>query len=50
MIRWEAIDLEFLSDAELLVEYRASETEAGDPRYNELGAEIDKRGLVVQND
>ena len=47
MNRGDIVDPEFLSDAELLAEYLASEAEAGDPRQDALAAEIDKRGLDV---
>jgi hypothetical protein len=45
MIRWDVIDPEFLSDADLVAEYCASEAEAGDPRQDALAAEIERRHL-----
>jgi hypothetical protein len=49
MIHW-LIDPEFLSDAELIAEYCASEAEAGGPttddqRHDALAAEIERRHL-----
>lgn len=47
MIRYVVINLAFLTDTELLAEYRASEAGASDARYEALAAEIDKRKLDV---
>ena len=44
MIRY-LTDPEFMTDAELLAEYRASEQEADEPRLRTLAAEIEKRAL-----
>jgi hypothetical protein len=43
MIRWDVIDPEFLSDADLIGEHCGSEAETGDPRQDALAAEIERR-------